>query len=246
MAIKLNRSATCLLVSLTLLLSGCANTGSSLLSGTKPDPRLTSTEQAKFFSASGAQGCGVGALAGAGIGALAGALAGDTKKAVMGAAIGGAAGCAVGLTANYYLDSLKKDYASTADRLQAMGKDITKDTADVEKSSAAMKQVISDNRALLTKMSLQKDNAGFDKAKATKDLAQIDANIKTMKETIKGMKDKDAAYKVALKGQKTSNAADKAKLATLDKEYSKLNGQITALESEANGLFTQRQAISLG
>ena len=246
MANPFNRSATCLLVSLTLLLSGCANTGSSLLSGPKPDPRLTSTEQTKFFSSSAAQGCGVGALAGAGIGALAGALTGDAKKAVVGAAVGGAAGCAVGMTANYYLDGLKKDYATTADRLQAMDKDITKDTADVEKSSAAMKQVIDENRALLTKMSIQKDNAGFDKAQANKDLAQIDANIKTMKETLKGMKERDAGFKVALKDQKTANNADKAKLDTLNKEYSKLNGQIAALESEANGLFSQRQAISLG
>ncbi|STT08461.1 Uncharacterised protein [Klebsiella pneumoniae] len=32
------------------------------------------------------------------------------------------------MTANYYLDRLKKDYASTADRLQAMDNDISKDT----------------------------------------------------------------------------------------------------------------------
>ena len=41
------------------------------------------------------------------------------------------------MTANYYLDGLKKDYASTADRLQAMDNDISKDTAAVEKSTLA-------------------------------------------------------------------------------------------------------------
>lgn len=246
MANKFKRSATCLLVSMTLLLGGCANTGSSLLSGTKPDPRLTSGEQSRLFSSSAAQGCGVGALTGAGLGALAGALAGDSKKVLIGAAAGGAAGCAAGIATNYYLDSLKKDYATTADRLQAMDKDISKDTADVAKTSAAMKEVISDNHAALTKISLQKDNAGFDKASANKELAQVDTNIKVMKDKIKVMKEKTAGYKVALQDQKTDNAADKGKMKTLNTEYSQLNGQITALESEANGLYSQRQAISLG
>jgi len=246
MVIKFKHSATCLLVSLTLLLSGCANTGSTLLSDTKPDARLTSGEQSKFFTASGAQGCAVGAVAGAGIGAIAGALAGNTKKAVAGAAIGGAAGCAAGFATNYYLDSLKKDYATTADRLQAMDKDISKDTVKVETASTAMKKVISENHATLTKISLQKDKAGFDKAGAAKDLSQIDANIKEMKSQIKGMNERKESYKVALQAQKTTTAADKTKLAALTKENDQLSAQISALESEANGLYSQRQAISLG
>lgn len=240
------RTATCLLVSATLLISGCANTGSSLLSGTKADPRLTSGEQAQFFSASGAQGCGVGALTGALAGAGIGALAGNGKKALVGAAVGGAAGCVVGMTANYYLDSLKKDYATTAARLQAMGTDIRKDTVAVEKTSVAMKQVIAENQATLTQISIQKDKAGFNKAAANKQLAQVDANIKVMKDQIKVMKDKDAGYKVALQGQPASNKSDKKNLAELNTEYNQLNSKIAALESEANGLYSQRQAISLG
>ena len=241
-----NRNTACLLISVTLLLSGCANTGSSLLSGTKPDPRLNTTEQAKFFSASGAQGCGTGAVAGAVLGALVGALAGDGKKALAGAAIGGAAGCAAGMTANYYLDGLKKDYATTADRLQAMDTDINKDTVAVDKSTFAMKQVINDNQATLTRISIEKDKAGFDKASAKTQLAQIDANIGKMKETMKGMKDKDAAYKTALQGQTATTDADKAKLASLNKEYATLNSKIADLEKETNDLYEQRQAISLG
>ncbi|WP_252317452.1 MULTISPECIES: hypothetical protein [Symbiopectobacterium] len=182
----ISRSAACLLVSTTLVLSGCANTGSSLLAGTKPDARLTSGEQSKFFSASGAQGCGLGALAGS--------LKGNSKDALIGAAIGDAAGCAVGMTANYYLDSLQKDYATTGDRLKAMDTDISKDTSAVEKTTLTMKQVISENQATLAKISQQKNKAGFDKANATKELSQIDANIKLMKDKIKVMKDKDAAY----------------------------------------------------
>ena len=125
------------------------------------------------------------------------------------------------MTANYYLDRLKKDYASTADRLQAMDNDISKDTAAVEKSTLAMKQVISENQATLT-------------------------NISKMKETMKGMKDKESAYKVALQGQTTTTSAEKSKLANLNKEYANLNSKIAALEQETNELYEQRQAISLG
>ena len=243
---NLNKKIACLLISTSLLLSGCANTGSTLLSGTKPDSRLTTTEQSQFFSASGAQGCGVGAVSGAALGALIGALAGDTKKALAGAAIGGATGCAAGMAANYYLDGLKKDYASTSDRLQAMDKDISKDTAAVEKSTLAMKQVISENQAILTQMSIQKDKADFDKASAKKQLAQIDANISRMKDTVKGMKDKESAYKVALQRQTTTTSAEKIKLSNLNKEYTSLSSKISDLEKETNELYEQRQAISLG
>ena len=242
----LSKKTACLLISTSLLLSGCANTGSTLLSGTKPDSRLTTTEQSQFFSASGAQGCGVGAISGAALGALIGALSGDTKKALAGAAIGGATGCAAGMAANYYLDGLKKDYASTSDRLQAMDQDISKDTAAVEKSTLAMKQVISENQAILTQMSIQKDKADFDKASAKKQLAQIDANISRMKETVKGMKDKESAYKVALQGQTTTTSAEKIKLSNLNKEYASLSSKISDLEKETNELYEQRQAISLG
>ena len=67
---SLNKKTACFLISTSLLLSGCTNTGSTLLSGTKPDPRLTTTEQSQFFSASGAQGCGIGAVSGAALGAV--------------------------------------------------------------------------------------------------------------------------------------------------------------------------------
>ncbi|AUV01085.1 hypothetical protein AAIG33_20355 [Phytobacter ursingii] len=246
MANKFKRSATCLLVSLTLLLSGCANTSSSLLAGTKPDPRLTNGEQSKFFTSSAAQGCGVGALAGAGLGALAGALSGNSKKALVGAAAGGAAGCVAGMAANYYLDNLKKQYATTADRLQAMDKDISKDTADLAKTSAAMKEVISDNRASLTKISIEKDKAGFDKASANKELAQVDANLKVMNDKIQVMKEKSVGYKTALQGQTTASTAEKDKLKALTIENKQLNDQISVLESETNDLYNQRKAISLG
>jgi outer membrane murein-binding lipoprotein Lpp len=62
---------------------------------------------------------------------------------------------------------------------------------------------------------------------------------------MKGMKDKESAYKVALQGQTTTTSAEKSKLANLNKEYANLNSKIAALEQETNELYEQRQAISL-
>ena len=72
------------------------------------------------------------------------------------------------------------------------------------------------------------------------------AHLSKMKETVKGMKDKESAYKVALQGQTTTTSAEKTKLANLNKEYSSLNSKISDLEKETNELYEQRQAISLG
>lgn len=67
-----------------------------------------------------------------------------------------------------------------------------------------------------------------------------------MQNKIKVMKDKSEAYKVALQGQSATSTTDKARLKQLNNEYSNLNNQIAVLESETNGLYSQRQAISLG
>ena len=62
MKITAKRTAICLMVSASLILSGCASTGSSV-TGNQPatDSRLTNGQEAEFFSASGFQACAVAA-----------------------------------------------------------------------------------------------------------------------------------------------------------------------------------------
>ena len=85
------------------LLSGCASTGSSLLGGTQADDRLTSGQDAKFFSRSGFQAC-AGAAA---VGVLACMLSNSSNKAAC-AIIAGVAACGVAMGTNYYLDQRRK------------------------------------------------------------------------------------------------------------------------------------------
>ena len=101
------------------LLSGCASTGSSLLSGTQADDRLASGQDAKFFSRSGFQAC-AGAAA---VGVLACMLSNSSNKAAC-AIIAGVAACGVAMGTNYYLDQRRTEYANTSDRLAAMQRDV--------------------------------------------------------------------------------------------------------------------------
>ncbi|MGL5037781.1 MAG: hypothetical protein ACRC6F_08635 [Aeromonas sp.] len=119
MMMTAKRTAICLMVSTSLILSGCASTGSSLL-GSKPatDSRLTSDDEAEFFTASGLQACVV--AAGAGIGAC--LLLKAEKKAACSIAAGIAA-CGVAMGANYYLDNRRAQYSNTGERLQVMSND---------------------------------------------------------------------------------------------------------------------------
>ena len=95
-----------------MLLSGCATTGSSMLdNNASPDPRLTQSSDAEFFSKSGYQACAVGA----GIGILSCALSNSSNKAVCAVAAGITA-CGVAMGANYYLDQRRSEYADTTGR----------------------------------------------------------------------------------------------------------------------------------
>ena len=77
-----------------VLLAGCQNMG-----GSSVDPRLTSGDDAQFFSKSGVQACAAGAIAGA----LACAVSNAGNKAAC-MAIAAGAGCGVGAGANYLHD----------------------------------------------------------------------------------------------------------------------------------------------
>lgn len=123
------------------LLSGCASTGSSLLSGAQADDRLTSGQDAKFFSRSGFQAC-AGAAA---VGVLACMLSNSSNKAAC-AIIAGVAACGVAMGTNYYLDQRRTEYANTTERLAAMQRDVEADTANILERTRTAQQVIADDK----------------------------------------------------------------------------------------------------
>ncbi len=89
-----------------------------------PDPRLTQSNDAEFFSKSGYQACAVGA----GIGILGCALSNSSNKAVCAIAAGITA-CGVAMGAELLtLDQRRSEYADTTTRLAKMNSDVEQDT----------------------------------------------------------------------------------------------------------------------
>lgn len=237
------KSFVCFLIT-TLLLSGCAQTGSKVLdknasTTNSADTRLTNGKGAEFFSKSGYQACVVGASV-----AIGSCILLSSKNKAQCAITAGVAACGVAMGANYYLDSRRAQYANTTQRLEAMDADIQKDTNAVVERTNIAKQVIADNNKMLTQISLEKDNSGFDKAAAQQKLVKVDANIALLKNELGNMRKKASEYQNVISNEQSETSA--AELSSLTAKIGDLNNQISVLEKEVNGLYDQRSAITLG
>lgn len=227
----------------SLVLTGCASTGSSMLGGSNDapaDPRLTSGNDAKFFSTSGYQACAVAA----GAGVLACALSNSGNKAAC-AVVAGLAACGVAMGANYYLDQRRAQYADTTQRLDKMTSDVQLETAKVAQRTDTLQRVINDDKQQIA--AIQKDIKAktVDKAKAQREIASIDTNIGLMRKDLSNMKTRVTEFeKVAqLERQNGSSQADVQKV---EAEIAKMNSKVVALQQEVDGLYSQRSAITLG
>ena len=146
--------------------------------------------------------------------------------------------------ANYYLDTRRAEYANTTDRLQAMNNDIQKDTEVVVARTNTAKQVIADNSKTLTQIAKDKDQAGFDKVVAQRQLGKVDADLAQLNKELTNMRKKAAEYQQVAKSEQSE--ATEAELAMVNTKVLELNKQIAVLEQEVNGLYDQRSAITVG
>lgn len=222
----------------SILLTGCASTGSNL-TGNNPDPRLTQGPTAEFFSKSGYQACAVAA----GAGVLACALSNSSNKTVC-AVVAGVAACGVAMGANYYLDQRRSQYSNTTERLQVMTKDVQADTDKVVARTAIAQQVINDDQQNIAQIKRDMASKTLDKAKAQKDIASIDENIGLLRKDLSNMRNKVTQYtKVADAERAQSNTPE---LRQVDINILKMSEKIASLQKEVDGLYNQRSAITLG
>lgn len=233
-----HKTLVSLAISSAILLSGCASTGSDMTAGSA-DSRLTKSESAKFFSKSGYQACAVGA----GVGVLA-CLASNTSNKAACAIAAGITACGVAMGANYYLDDRRSQYADTNERLQAMTQDIQQDTDRVVQRTQVAQRVIADDKALMAKIEQDRASKKLDVAKANKDLASIDNNIALLKKDLKNMQFKAEEYAKAAQKEREDGAGNK--VALMDQEIARMNQKVALLQTEVDGLFDQRSAITLG
>ena len=232
---RFSKKLSALALACTLALSGCASTSSSndALQGIDTDsvnPKLKSNE-AHFFSKSGAQGCATGAL----LGALA-CIISDSDNKLACAAIAGAAGCAVGLTANYVLDNVRANYSSIEEQQQAtiamveQNLDYTKELADSSKSV-----VLEDEKEIATiKANIKKGTASVEDLKAK--AKEMDENNKYLKACIKKSQEDLNAYEgAAAELEKDVNSKQSiAKQQELDLKIAKTKQQLNALYELSN------------
>jgi len=222
----------------SILLTGCASTGSSMVSGSA-DPRLTQGSDAKFFSTSGYQACAVAA----GAGVLACALSNSGNKATC-AVVAGLAACGVAMGANYYLDQRRSQYSNTTERLQLMSKDVQADTDKVVARTAIAQQVINDDQQSIAQIKRDIAAKTVDKAKATAEIASIDENISRLRQDLGGMRNKVTEYTKVADAERAQGAG--ADIKQVDISILKMNEKVAALQKEVDGLYSQRNAITLG
>lgn len=224
----------------SILLSGCASTGSTLTSNSAPaDPRLTQGNDAAFFSKSGFTAC-AGA---AGVGVLACALSNSSDKATC-AIIAGISACGVAMGANYYYDQRRSEYANTDERLQMMSADIQADTEKVVARTETMQRVIRDDEQSLAALQKLIKSNQVDRAKAEQELADVDKNLAHMRKELANMSNKVTEYEKTAKLEREAGAG--AEVTRIEKEISQMNLKVAALQQEVDGLYNQRSAITLG
>lgn len=222
------------------LLSGCASTGSSLLGGTQADDRLTSGQDAKFFSRSGFQAC-AGAAA---VGVLACMLSNSSNKAAC-AIIAGVAACGVAMGTNYYLDQRRTEYANTSDRLAAMQRDVEADTANIIERTNTAQQVIADDKRQIAEIEKHMKEKTMEKKQAEKQLARIDKNIEVLNRDLKNMNEKVSLYRDVAEAER-KDGGKKSEVQRLDRQIDQMNVKVSVLQKEVDDLYSMRSAVTLG
>jgi len=228
-----------------LAVTGCASTGSSMLGNTSgssgtADPRLTEGKDAKFFSTSGYQACAVAA----GAGVLACVLSNSGNKATC-AVVAGVAACGVAMGANYYLDQRRAQYSNTTERLNAMTGEVQQKNAQLAERSSTLERVIADDKQQIADIQKNIKAKSLDKAKAQKDLANIDENLVLMQRDLKTMQTNVTEYQKVAQAERASGAKA-ADVEKVEAEISKMNTKVASLQKEVDGLYSQRSAITLG
>lgn len=201
------------------------------------DPRLTENDSAQFFSKSGWQACGGGALVGV-LGCQLGNPS-DKKNCMLKAAV---AGCGVAMGVNYYLDQRRSEYSNQEQRLNMMLNDVREDNRKLQSLTQTARSVMAEDRQQIAQ--IKKDIAAkkVDRSQAQKKIAEIDANTQYLKKSLADLKSREKQWREVAAAERASGA----RVDVLDVEINRLNQQVASLETEINELYKQRSAIQLG
>ena len=224
-----------LTLSATLALAGCESMpgfGSSDV-----DKRLTSGNQAEFFSKSGLTACAAGAAAGGGACLLSG-----TDNAALCSAVAAVAGCGILMGGNYYLEQQRTSYANKEERLNAYLKDLNKITQEARTLANSAKTVLTQNQQTLASLNRKLKDNSIQRDEAKRQLKEIDSNIAYLNEKLKKMKESERDWKEVAKKERGSGM----NVAKLDSQIAQYQKQISALEKQITLVSQQRNALNVG
>ena len=215
----------------SVFLAGCQNMG-----GGDVDPRLTSGEDAKFFSKSGLQACAAGALAGA----LACAVSNSGNKAAC-IAIAAVAGCGVGAGANYLLDSRRAKYANNEQRIDSFIEDVQSDNKKLQTRIQNINVVLRENQQTLQQLQRQLASRQIDQRKAKQELDRIKANKAYLEKELADINARVDGYQDIIEKER-ANGVDTRKLQA---ELVQLNRTRDSMKRELDTAYALSSSIKV-
>jgi len=225
---------------LIVALTGCKTMGtgaSSQSAGPQPNPQLTGSNEARFFSKSGLQACAGGALVGLATCKLTNTC--DSNKGMAAAAL---VGCGVGMGANYYLDQRRSEYANSEQRLDVMIADVREDNRKLQTLTATATDVLNQDKQKLTNLKTQLAQQQVQKTQAQQQLAQVDANTRYLRNSLANLQKREQQWReVAQAEQQKSQRSQE-----LNDEINRMQKQIISLQENVQQVEQQRAAIVLG
>lgn len=201
-----------------VLVAGCQNMG-----GGGVDPRLSSGDDAQFFSKSGLQACAVGAVAGA----LACAVSNSGNKAAC-MAIAAVAGCGVGAGANYLLDSRRAKFSNNEQRIDSFIEDVKSDNQKLQTRIQNISVVLKENQQTLKTMQQQLASKQIDQRKAKEQLDQINANKAYLEKQLADINARIDGYQEIIDKEKASGVQTRR----LQSELAQLSKTRDAMKSD--------------
>ena len=126
-----------------------------------------------------------------------------------------------------------------------MTTEVQGETAKVAQRSDTLQRVINDDKQQIASIQQSMKAKTLDKAKAQRDIANIDQNIGLMRKDLTNMKKRVNEYQQVAKLERDGGASQ-AEVQKVEAEITKMNTKVASLQQEVDGLYSQRSAITLG
>lgn len=200
-------------------------------------PILINSNEAHFFSKSGLQACGGGALAGIVTCKITKTC--DSDKGALKAAV---LGCGIGIGANYYLDYQRNQYGSAEQRLDALIADVQSDNRKLQLLTQQAQQVLTEDKAKLISLQQGIRSKTLQQAQAQAQIAQIDANTQYLTKNLTDLNTRQQQWQDVA----NSERGQSPKVEALDAEISRMQKQIVTLQQSVQSVAQQRATVVLG